>query len=108
MHETTPLYYRSEHHFNGWGRGFRMASAALSGLWEDFPQDTLFSRCAPSVEVPTWTDGRGCVGVIDRILQRPPPKRGSLWVDDSSPFPSDHRPVVWDARGVLDPEDRSK
>ena len=27
---------------------------------------------------------------------------------EASPFPSDHGPVVWDARGVLDPEDRPK
>ena len=27
-------------------------------------------------------------------------------MDEASPFPSDHRPVVWDARGVLDPETR--
>ena len=49
---------------------------------------------------------RGCVGVIDHVLHRPAPKEGHLWVDEASPFPSNHRPVVWDARGILDPEDR--
>ena len=27
-------------------------------------------------------------------------------MDETLPFPSDHRPVVWDARDVQDPEDR--
>ena len=90
----------------GWATGFRMAPAALGILWEDFLRDTGLSRCTPAVEVPTWTDGRGCVGVIGHILQGTIPKEGGLWVDEASPFPSDHRPVVWDARGVLDPETR--
>ena len=92
----------------GWAMGFRIAPAALSVLWEDFLQDTGLSRCTPSVEVPRWTDGRGCLGVIDHVLQRSSPKKGSLWVDEDSPFPSDHRPVVWGAQGVLDPEIRPK
>ena len=25
-------------------------------------------------------------------------------MDEASPFPSDHCPVIWDARGVFDPE----
>ena len=44
--------------------------------------------------------------MIDHILQGPAPKEGHLWVDEASPFPSDHRPVVWDARDAQDPEDR--
>ena len=51
-----------------WAMGFRMAPAALSVLWEDFTQDTGLSGCTPSVEVPTCTGGRGCVGVIDHVL----------------------------------------
>ena len=92
----------------GWATKFQMAPAALSVLWEDILQDTGLSRCAPSVEVPTWTDGRGCVGVIDHVLQGPAPKEGPLWVEEASHFPFDHCPVVWDARGVLDLEDRPK
>ena len=52
----------------GWAVGFWVAPAALSVLWEDFLQDIGLSRCAPSVEVHTWTDDRGCVGVIDDAL----------------------------------------
>ena len=73
-----------------------------------FLQDTGLSRCAPSAEVPTWTDGCGCVGVTNHVLHGPAPKKGSLWVDGASPFPSYHRHVVWDARGVLDPQVRPK
>ena len=29
-----------------------------------------------------------------------------MWVDEALPFPSDHRPVIGDARGVFDPEAR--
>ena len=90
----------------GWATGFRQAPAALTILWEEFMQDTGLTRCRPATEVPTWTDGRGCVGVIDHILHGPAPKEGHLWVDEASPFPSDHRPVVWDARDAQDPEDR--
>ena len=90
----------------GWATGFRQAPAALTILWEEFMQDTGLTRCHPAAEVPTWTDGRGCVGVIDHILHGPAPKEGHLWVDEASPFPSDHRPVVWDARDAQDPEDR--
>ena len=90
----------------GWATGFRQAPAALTILWEEFMQDTGLTRCHPTTEVPMWTDGRGCVGVIDHILHGPAPKEGRLWVDEASPFPSDHRPVVWDARDVQDPEDR--
>ena len=90
----------------GWATGFRLAPAALTILWEDFLQDTGLAHCGPAVEVPTWTDGRGCVGVIDHVLHGPVPKEGHLWVDETSPFPSDHRPVVWDTRDVQDPEDR--
>ena len=90
----------------GWVTGCRQAPAALTVLWEEFLQDTGLTRCKPAAEVPTWTDGRGCVGVIDHVLHGPAPKEGRLWVDETSPFPSDHRPVVWDARDVQDPEDR--
>ena len=90
----------------GWAAGFRQATAGLTILWEDFLQDTGLARCKPAAEVPTWTDGRGCVGVIDHVLHGPVQKEGRLWVDETSPFPSDHRPVVWDARDVQDPEDR--
>ena len=90
----------------GWVTGFRQAPAALTIPWEEFMQDTRLTRCQPAAEVPTWTDGRGCVGVIDHVLHGPAPKEGRLWVDEASPFPSDHRPVVWDARDVQDPEDR--
>ena len=62
----------------------------------------------PAVEVPTWTNGRGCVGVINHVLQRPVPKEGHLLGDKSSPLPSDHRPVVWDLLDVRDPEDRPR
>ena len=58
------------------------------------------------MEVPTCIDGRGCGGVIDHILQGTVLKEGGLRVDGASPFPSDHCPVVWDARGVLDPQTR--
>ena len=78
----------------GWATGFWMAPAVFSVLWEVFLQDTGLSRCAPSVEVPRWTDGRWCMGVIDHVLEGPAPKKGSLWVEDPSPFPSNHRPVV--------------
>ena len=90
----------------GWATGFRRAPAALTILWEEFVQDTGLVRCRPTSEAPTWTDGRGCVGVIDHMLQGPAPKEGHLWVDEASPFPYDHRPVVWDARDCQDPEDR--
>ena len=90
----------------GWATGFRQAPAALTILWEEFVQDTGLVRCHPTSEAPTWTDGRGCVGVIDHMLQGPAPKEGHLWVDEASPFPSDHRPVVWDARDCQGPEDR--
>ena len=90
----------------GWATGFRQAPAALTILWVGFMQDTGLTRCHPAAEAPTWTDGRGCEGVIDHILHGPAPKEGHLWVDEASPFPSDHRPVVWDARDAQDPEDR--
>ena len=90
----------------GWATGFRQAPAALTILCEEFIQDTGLIRCHPAAEAPTWTDGRGCVGVIDHILQGPAPREGHLWVDKASPFPSDHRPVVWDARDAQDREDR--
>ena len=90
----------------GWATPFRQAPAALTILWEEFIQDTGLIRCRPAAEAPTWTDGRGCVGVIDHILHGPAPKEGHLWVDRASPSPSDHRPVVWDARDAQDPEDR--
>ena len=90
----------------GSATGFRQAPAALTILWEEFMQDTGLTRCHPTTEVPTWTDGRGCVGVIDHILHGPAPKEGRLWVDEASPFPSDHRPVVWDALDAQNPEDR--
>ena len=89
----------------GWVTSFRLAPAALTILWEDFLQDTGLARCKPAVEVPTWTDGRGCVGVIDLSLHGPVRKEGCLWVDETSPLPSYRRPVVWDARDIQDPED---
>ena len=89
-----------------WATGFRQALAALTILWEEFVQDTGLVRCRPTTEAPTWIDGRGCVGLIDHMLQGPAPKEGHLWVDEPSPFPSDHRRVVWDARDCQDPEDR--
>ena len=91
----------------GWATGFRQAPAALTILWEEFVQDTSLVRYHPAAEAPTWTDRRGCVGVIDQILQGPAPKEGHLWVDEASPFPSDHPPVVWDARDFQHPKDRS-
>ena len=90
----------------GWATGFRLAPAALAIVCGDFLQDTGLARCVPAVEMPTCTDGRGCVGVIDHVLHGPVPKEGHLWVDETSPFPSDHRPVVWDAQDIRDPEDR--
>ena len=78
----------------GWATGFLQAPAALTILWEELVQDTGLVCCHPAAEAPTWTDGRGCVGVIDHILQGPAPKEGHLWVDEASPFPSDHRLVV--------------
>ena len=46
------------------------------------------------------------MGLIDHMLQGPAPKEGHLWVDEASPFPSDHRPVVSEAQDFQDPEDR--
>ena len=80
----------------GWARVFLVAPAALSVLWQNILRDTRLSHCTPAVEVPTWTDGRGCVGVIDHILHWTVPKEGGQWVDEASPFLSDHRLVVWD------------
>ena len=71
----------------GWATGFRQAPAALTVLWEEFVQDTGLVRCCPTSEAPTWTDGRGCVGVIDHVLQGPAPKEGRLWVDEAFPLP---------------------
>ena len=90
----------------GWATGFRQAPAALTILWEEFVQDTGLTRCHPTTEVPTSTDGRGCVRVMYHILHGPAPKKGRLWVDGAFSFPSDHRLVVWDAQGAKDPEDR--
>ena len=92
----------------GWATGSRLAPAALCILWGDFLQNAGLARCVPAMEVPTWTNGRGCVGVIDHVLHGPVPKEGHLWVVEASPFPSDHSPVVGDARDVLDPEDRPR
>ena len=75
----------------GWALGFRMASVALTALWEDFLHETGLTWSAPSLEVPTWTHGRGCVGLVDRVPHTPAHKKGDLWVDEASPFPSDHR-----------------
>ena len=44
--------------------------------------------------------------MIDHMLHGPAPKEGHLWVDEASPFPSEHCPVLWDARDAQDPEDR--
>ena len=46
------------------------------------------------------------VRVIEHVLHIPAPKERRLWVDNAPPFPSDYRPVVWDAQDVQDPEDR--
>ena len=90
----------------GWATGFRHAPAALTILREEFMQDTGLTRCHPTTEVPMWTDGGRCVGVIDHILHGRAPKEGRLWLDEASPFPSDHRRVVWDVRDTQVPEDR--
>ena len=47
-----------------WASGLRKASNSITTLWGDLLWDTGIFRCSPRVEVPTWTDGRGCVGVI--------------------------------------------
>ena len=90
----------------GWVIGFRQAPAALTILWEEFLQDSGSTCCQPAAEVPVWSDGRGCVWVIDHVLHRPGPKGARLRVDEASPFPSYHRPLVWDVGDVQDPEDR--
>ena len=93
----------------GWAAGFRKALAAIMAIWEDFFWDTGttgLSRCTPRREYPTWVDGCGCVGMIDHVLLGGGPAAGTLKVDAASLFPSDRRPVVWDAPGVVQEETR--
>ena len=52
----------------GVGDGSSDGPAAIAVLWEHFLRDGGLYRCTPAVEVPTYTDGRGCVGVIDHVL----------------------------------------
>ena len=40
----------------------------------------------------------------DHILHGRAPEEGHLWLDEASPFPTDHRLVVWDARDAQGPE----
>ena len=72
-------------------------------LSEDFLQDTGPSRCTPAVEVPTWIDGRGCVGVIDHVLQGLPLSGGACgW---TRPRLS-HRTIAWWCRTPREPSTR--
>ena len=67
--------------------------------WDDFLRDTGLSRGTPRVEVPTWVDARGCVGVIDHILRGGGGLRRVLcgWTRPRLSRQITHRPVIWDA-----------
>ena len=70
----------------------------IPSLWRSYDGKSLSWRLCAVACV--------CWFVYDHILHGRVRKEGRLWVDQTSPFPSDLRPVVWDAQDVQDLEDR--